>query len=94
MWSCGIKILLTAGLLMGAAHPHPKEARSAVSKDGRQTPEQVAHPSRGPDGPSQDEVETGWQTGQNTERVASKEISADLDIQSQIQNRSRMGDPA
>ncbi|GAB2206993.1 hypothetical protein ROS1_38100 [Roseibium sp. ROS1] len=48
----------------------------------------------GPDGPSQDDVETGWQTGQNTERVAGKEVSADLDIQTQIQNRSRMGDPA
>ena len=37
----------------------------------------------GPDGPSQDELETGWQTGQNTEGVAGKR---DL-------SRSRYPDP-
>ena len=33
MWSCGIKILLTAGLLMGATHPHPKVGEGAPKPD-------------------------------------------------------------
>ena len=33
MWSCGIKILLTAGLLMGAVHPHPKVGEGASKSD-------------------------------------------------------------
>ena len=33
MWSCGIKILLTAALLMGAAPAEKEVGRSAPSKD-------------------------------------------------------------
>mgnify|MGYP001158313453 CR=1 FL=1 len=33
MWSCGIKILLTAGLLMGATHPHEKVGEGASKQD-------------------------------------------------------------